>query len=212
MTDADSRTPAAPTRADISAGLYREQIWTALMRARACSYPLPPHGHHPNFTHARRAAQALLGHPQVSPLRVLLVGPERVLFPLRKLALQSGMTLYVPHQKKDGWYWRLSDPAGARLAAMPLHGEPKLQPQGVQAAVLGCVAVDDSGGRLGKGFGWGARGLRLGLPEFTLAHPLMMSRALPCPADSRVALIGTPGGVIECPTAPSDPDLIRAGH
>lgn len=177
------------------------------MRARACSYPLPPHGHHPNFTHARTAAQTLLSHPRLSGLRVLLVGPDRVLYPLRRLALQSGMTLYVPHQNREGWYWRLSDPAGARLGAMPLHGEPKLRPEGAQAAVLGCVAVDDSGARLGKGFGWGARGLRLGLPEFTLAHPLMMSRALPCPADSRIALIGTAGGVIECAGAAPDSGL-----
>ncbi|WP_243398141.1 5-formyltetrahydrofolate cyclo-ligase [Deinococcus koreensis] len=190
MTDAD---PLAT-----SAGAYREQVWTALMRARACAYPLPPHGHHPNFTQARGAARALLGHPRVSALGVLVVGPERVLYPLRRLALQAGVILYVPHQKRSGWYWRLSDPAGARLSAMPAVGEPKLRPDGAQGVVLACVAADDRGGRLGKGFGWGARGLGLGLPEFTLAHPLMMSRSLPCPADSQVSLIGTPDGVIEC--------------
>lgn len=191
-------------------GAYREQLWTALMRARACAYPLPPHGRHPNFIGARQAAAHLLAHPQVAGLGTLIVGPERALYPLRKQALEAGLTLYVPHQKKEAragqvWYWRLRDPAGARLSAMPRVGEPalslpgRLTLEGAQAAVLACVAVGRDGGRLGKGFGWGARGLGLGLPEFTLAHPLMLSAALPCPADSRVVLIGTPDGVLEVP-------------
>lgn len=186
-------------------GAHREAVWTALLRARACSYPLPPHGHHPHFSGAREAARALLAHPQVAPLRVLVVGPERVLAPLRELALQAGLTLYVPHQQKDGWYWRLTDPAGARLRAMPEVGEPRLRPEGAQAAVLACVAADRTGGRLSKGFGWGARGLRLGLPEFTLAHPLMLAGALPCAPDSRAALIALPGGVVEAQGAPPAP-------
>lgn len=189
--------PATPP---IPPGAQRDLIWTALLRARACSYPLPPHGHHPHFTGAREAAAALLAHPQVAGLRTLVVGPERVLQPLRKLALQAGVTLYVPHQQKAGWYWRLTDPAGAALKAMPGVGEPRLRPEGAQAAVLACVAADRAGGRLSKGFGWGARGLGLELPEYTLAHPLMLLDTLPCPPDSRVRLIGLPGSVVE--TAP----------
>ncbi len=194
----------------LTPGAYREQLWTALLRARACAYPLPPHGHHPNFTRARQAARHLLAHPQVAGLRTLIVGPDRALYPLRKLALDAGMTLYVPNQKKVGqrgqvWYWRLTDPAGARLSAMPRVGEPALfvpdRPslKDAQAAVIASVAVGHDGARLGKGFGWGARGLRLGLPEFTLAHPLMLTPTLPCAADSYVTLIGTPDGVVEPP-------------
>ncbi|MBZ9750485.1 5-formyltetrahydrofolate cyclo-ligase [Deinococcus sp. HMF7604] len=187
----------------LTAGAYREQVWDELARRRACAYPLPPHGHCPNFTHARKAAVQLLAHPQVAALHTLIVGPERALYPLRSLALKAGKTLYVPHQKKEGWYWTLSDPAGARLSAMPTQGEPTLKPGGAQAAVLACVAADPSGARLGKGFGWGARGLRLNLPEYTLAHPLMLPDQLPCPPDSRVTLIGTAGGVLVCPAETS---------
>ncbi|MDV6374869.1 5-formyltetrahydrofolate cyclo-ligase [Deinococcus arenicola] len=201
----DSATPhsALPT----TPGAYREYLWTALLRARACAYPLPPHGHHPNFIRAKQAAQHLLAHPQVSGMRVLIVGPDRVLYPLRKLALEAGVALYVPNQKKVAppgqvWYWHLTDPAGARLSAMPRVGEPALFAPNkgtlpdAQAVVLGSVAVGLDGGRLGKGFGWGARGLGLGIPEFTLAHALMLTPILPCPADSQVALIGTPDGVM----------------
>lgn len=190
--------PAPPT----TAGAYREHVWTALLRARACGHPLPPHGHHPNFTHARRAAHHLLTHPDVAGLRTLVVGPDRALRPLRQLALHAGVVLYVPHQHRAGWYWRLTDVAGARLSAMAAVGEAVREPTGAQAAVVACVAVDRAGARLGKGFGWGARGLGLGMPEYTLAHLRMLAARLPCPPDSHVALIGTPGGVIAARPAP----------
>lgn len=180
----------------VTPGAHRTAIWDLLTRTRLCSFPFPPHGHCPNFTGARDAARQLLTHPEFAPNRTLIVGPERALLPLRKLALEGGLTLYVPHQKKEGWYWKLTDPAGARLSLMPTVGEPKLKPDGAQAVVLACVAADRQGHRLGKGFGWGARGLNLSLPEYTLAHPIMLQEQLPCPADSAVNLIATPHEVI----------------
>lgn len=180
----------------VTAGAHRTAIWDGLARTRLCTFPFPPHGHCPNFSGTKDAAKQLLGHPEFAVYRTLIVGPERALLPLRKLALESGLTLYVPHQKKEGWYWRLTDPAGARLSQMPAEGEPKREPLGVEAVVLACVAADRRGGRLGKGFGWGARGLGLGLPEFTLAHPIMLAEQLPCPPDSTVRLIATPRKVI----------------
>ncbi|WP_291423458.1 5-formyltetrahydrofolate cyclo-ligase [Deinococcus sp.] len=186
-----------PPRPPQTAGACREAVWNALERTRLCSFPLPPHGHCPNFKGARDAARQLLAHPRLAALDSLIVGPERALLPLRKLALESGKVLYVPHQKKAGWYWRLTDPAGASLSKMSAVGEPRLIPEGARAVVLACVGVDRQGGRLGKGYSWGARGLGLSLPEFTLAHPLMLRDQLPCPPDSRVSLIATPQEVLE---------------
>ncbi|MFC5846890.1 5-formyltetrahydrofolate cyclo-ligase [Deinococcus petrolearius] len=174
-------------------------MWDRLAAARLCAFPLPPHGHCPNFAGAREAARRLLAHPEVAPLRTLIVGPERALLPLRRLALASGKVLYVPQGHREGWYWRVMDPAGAQLARMAAVGEAVRHPGAAQAAVLACVAADRAGGRLGKGFGWGARGLGLGLPEYTLAHPVMLLPALPCAPDSRVALIATPRGVVTAP-------------
>lgn len=199
-----AKPPDGAAPGEVTPGAHRTAIWDTLERTRLCSFPTPPHGHCPNFKGARDAALSLLKHPQVTPVTVLIVGPERVLLPLRKLALTRGITLYVPHQRKEGWYWQLTDPAGARLSQMPQVGVPKLRPEGAQAAVLACVAADHQGGRLGKGFGWGARGLGLGLPEYTLAHAIMLGQVLPCAPDSRVGLIGTPGGVIEI--APPSPE------
>lgn len=128
-------TKSPPRESALSAGAFRDSRWDRLAATRVVKYPLPPHGYHPNFVRSRNAARHLLAHPEVAGLRVLIVGPERVLLPLRELALEAGVTLYVPYQKKEGWYWRLQGPAGA------------------QAAVLACVAADRRGGRVGKGSG-----------------------------------------------------------
>ncbi|WP_229670865.1 5-formyltetrahydrofolate cyclo-ligase [Deinococcus aquiradiocola] len=188
----DPRGTRGPT---MTAGATRDALWSALLRDRVATYPLPPHGHHPNFVGAREAAAALLAHPAVQRHACLIVGAERALYPLRRQALAAGVTLYVPDQKRDGWYFRVRDARGADLKALREHGEPHLQPVGATAAVLACVAVDRAGGRLSKGFGWGARGVpRLpDLPVFTVAHPAMLQDALPCPPDSRVQVIGLPG-------------------
>jgi len=180
-------------------GKFRDEVWGTLMRERAATYPLPPHGHHPNFTGARAAAERLLAHPDVARLRVLVIGPERALYAARKLALAHGKTLFVPDQRREGWYYRLhGNEKAAELKRMPELGEPKLHPEAAEGAVLACVAVDRKGARVSKGFGWAARGLNLGIPEFTLAHPLMLRDELPCEADSRVALVGTPDAVVTC--------------
>lgn len=178
-------------------GALRTEIWDALARARTVSYPLPPHGHHPNFRGAKAAAANLLAHPRVAPLRVLVVGPERVLLPLRKLALAEGRVLFVPHPHKEGRSWRLTDPAAANLSRMGDLGEEVGATEGAQGAVLACVAAGRDGGRLSKGFGWAARGLPSNVPAFTLAHPMMLRATLPCEPDSRVHLIATPREVIE---------------
>lgn len=181
-----------------TAGATREAVWNELLRERAATYPLPPHGHHPNFVGAKEAAAALLAHPQVRAHRVLIVGAERALYPFRKQALAAGVALYVPDQKRGGWYFRIENLAGADLKRARELGEPRLHPEGASAAVIACVAAGRDGGRLSKGFGWAWNGLpELNLPVFTLAHRRMLKDHLPCPPDSQVHLIGLPDEVIE---------------
>ncbi|GGQ98759.1 hypothetical protein [Deinococcus ruber] len=118
-----------------------------------------------------------------------------MLLPLRTLALAAGVVLYIPDQRREGWYFRVSSPEGADLKRSRLVGEARRHTDEATAAVLACTAVDRSGGRLSKGFGWAARGLDA-RPAFTLAHARMVQDALPCPPDSRVSVIGTPAGCI----------------
>lgn len=179
-------------------GEVRDEAWNRLLHARAVSYPLPPHGHHPHFVGAADAARRLLAHPRVRDLGVLLVGPERALHALRKRALEEGRVLFVPDRHRPDRYRRLhGDPRAAQLGRMAEFSGLEDAPTGVRAAVLACVLAGRDGGRLSKGFGWGARGVPTDGPTFTLAHPLMLVDALPCPPDSRVALIATPHEVVE---------------
>ena len=193
-----------------TAGATREAVWNELLRERAATYPLPPHGHHPNFVGAKEAAAALLAHPRVQAHRILIVGAERALYPFRKQALAAGLVLYIPDQKRAGWYLRLESVAGADLKRSRELGEPRLRPEGASAAVLACVAAARDGGRLSKGFGWAWNGLpELNLPVFTVAHRRMLKDALPCPPDSPVHLIGLPGEVVKVncqPEVSREPD------
>ncbi|WP_370657348.1 hypothetical protein [Deinococcus sp. KNUC1210] len=123
-----------------------------------------------------------------------------MLLPLRTQALAAGVVLYLPDQRREGWYFRVSGPEGADLKRSRLVGEARRHPDEATATVLACVAVDRNGGRLSKGFGWAARGLDT-RPAFTLAHARMLHDVLPCPPDSRVSVIATPAG---CITASAD--------
>ena len=177
-----------------------------MLHERAIGYPLPPHGRHPNFVGAKEAAAALLAHPQVQAHRILIVGAERALYPFRRQALAAGVSLYVPDQKRDGWYFRVGDVAGADLKRSRELGEPRLHPERASAIVLACVAAGRDGGRLSKGFGWAWNGLpELNLPVFTVAHRRMLFEALPCPPDSWVELVGLPGEVVEVRREPDSP-------
>jgi 5-formyltetrahydrofolate cyclo-ligase len=185
----------------VKAGELREQIWSELVRQNACAYPMPPHGHNPNFKGARAAAKRVLEHDllQSQSSRVVLVGMEAALLPLRQLLLEAGQTVVVPHRTKAGAYWRLENApkSAARIENFHVFGS-STDLEAVQVAVLASVAVDSQGQRLSKGFGFGARGAPTNVPTLTLAHALMVRSSLEVEADSKVAAFATPTRLISC--------------
>ena len=44
-----------PNLQPLKVGVLRERIWSDLVRQNAAAYPLPPHGHNPNFKEIGRA-------------------------------------------------------------------------------------------------------------------------------------------------------------
>jgi 5-formyltetrahydrofolate cyclo-ligase len=183
---------------DVTAGELREQIWSDLVRLNACAFPIPPHGHNPNFKGARGAARNLMLHPLLSGSRVALVGMEAALLAVREEVLASGKTLIVPHRTKAGAYWRLEGvvKAAAKIANFSVYGAPATL-EGVEVCVLASVAVDARGRRLSKGFGFGSRGAPVDVPVLTVAHKLMVRDELSVPADSRVVGCATAGGLVD---------------
>jgi 5-formyltetrahydrofolate cyclo-ligase len=156
-------------------GEIRERVWSELVQNNAAAFPMPPHGHNPNFKGARAAGKKLLKHPLLDTARVVLIGMEAALLPLRGMLLGVGKVLVVPHRTKSGAFWRLEkvDKAAARIENFHLYGTAT-QLEGIEVAVLGSVAVDATGRRLSKGFGFGARGAPVDVPTLTIVHPRMV--------------------------------------
>jgi 5-formyltetrahydrofolate cyclo-ligase len=184
---------------DLKPGQVREQVWSDLVRHNVAAFPLPPHGHNPNFKGARAAGKKLLKHPLLETAQVVLVGMEAALLPLRGILLGAGKTIIVPHRTKTGAFWRLEkvDKAAARIENFHVYGVPA-NFEGIQVAVLGSVAVDAAGRRLSKGFGFGARGAPIAVPTLTLVHSQMVLAQIDQP-DSLVQGFATPERLFSCP-------------
>jgi 5-formyltetrahydrofolate cyclo-ligase len=182
----------------VTPGEQRERIWSELVRQNVCAYPMPPHGHNPNFKGARAAAKNLMLHPVIAASSVVLVGMEAALQPVREEILARGKSLIVPHRTKKDAYWQLKDApkAAAKIPNFAVYGEA-VTLEGIEACVLASVAVDQTGARLSKGFGFGARGCPVVAPTFTIAHALMVVEKLEVDADSRVIAFGTPRGLYD---------------
>ncbi|NJK45705.1 MAG: 5-formyltetrahydrofolate cyclo-ligase [Pleurocapsa sp. SU_196_0] len=182
----------------MTAGEHRERIWSELVRQNVCAYPIPPHGHNPNFKGARAAARNLILHPVLAASSVVLVGMEAALQAVREEILSRGKTLVVPHRTKKDTYWALKDvpKVAAKIPNFSVYGEPTPL-EGIEACVLASVIVDRTGARLSKGFGFGARGCPVVAPTLTVAHELMVAEKLEVEADSRVIAFSTPRGLYD---------------
>lgn len=185
--------------ADTSPGAVRDQVWTELLRRRQVGYPLPPHGHHPNFTGAAKAAarllQYLLETCTLTPGDTVLSYPDMVLKPLRKRLLEVGISVVVPAQ--HGNRYRLlksgvvdagkaSSIAGAEREGKDVAGLPPLS-----FAFVACVAVSRAGDVLTKGYGFALPPDAAKVPSATLVHPLQVVRGLEADAPP-VTLFATP--------------------
>ncbi len=180
-------------------GALREEVWNALARYDLALHPTPPHGHHPNFKGARRAAERLLATPEFQGARTILVGMDAVLKPLREAALRAGKALILPHPDRAGAFLKVAglDPRKLfRVREVSRHGEPvDLKAQGVDLVLIGAVAVDEEGGWVGKGYGFPQAWLEVEAPFATLAHPVMIYPRLPV-RERTVQLIATPQRLI----------------
>jgi 5-formyltetrahydrofolate cyclo-ligase len=158
-------------------GQVREMVWAALVQNRAAAYPTPPHGHHPNFVGASRAAERLMGLKLWQLATVVLAGPDQVLKPLRQAALRSGKTVIMPHPDRAGKYLSLEGLLPHQLKRVreiaQLAKPVELVGTAIDLVLVGSVAVDEQRGWIGKGYGFPYLGLEVAAPWATLAHTLM---------------------------------------
>ncbi|MFH8411099.1 5-formyltetrahydrofolate cyclo-ligase [Streptomyces sp. NPDC018019] len=198
----------------------RTQVWDALDEAQAV-HDESVHGRIPNFKGAEQAAARLASLPRWHDARVIKSVPDKAQLPVRIRALEENKTVYmaVPKLAAPKPFYLL-DPqaltvpphtaAVSRNAAnhAPTVEVEELHP--IDIIVLGSVAVNRSGTRIGKGAGYSDIEFALlteaGLISqdtlvVTTVHQLqVVDRPIPATAhDVSVDLIVTPEEIITCP-------------
>ncbi|MFD0226000.1 5-formyltetrahydrofolate cyclo-ligase [Streptomyces hirsutus] len=198
----------------------RTQVWDALTAADAV-HDSSVHGRIPHFKGAEEAAARLAELPAWQRAGVVKAVPDKAQFPVRVRALEEGKTVYMAVPKLATLKpFYLLDPAtltippteaaASRTAAViaPTVEVDALRP--LDLIVLGSVAVNRDGARIGKGAGYSDIEFALlteaGLvtPEtivVTTVHALQVTQT-PIPTtehDVGVDLIVTPDQTITCP-------------
>jgi len=142
----------------------REAIWDELEESGEARFPFPPHGRIPNFADAKVAAERLTELDDWRDADTVKSNPDSPQLPVRRGALRQGKTLYmaVPRLRDEQCFLKL-DPAeiddidhattiGGSAEVGVQVGPEEMEP--IDLVVAGSVAVDDRGGRVGKGEGY----------------------------------------------------------
>ncbi|MEW2498489.1 5-formyltetrahydrofolate cyclo-ligase [Streptomyces nodosus] len=221
-----------PTTHDHAKQLVRTQVWNALDAAHAV-HDVTAHGRIPDFRGSEAAAARLADQAGWKKAQVVKAVPDRAQLPVRIRALDEGKTVYMAVPKLAAAKpFYLLDPAtldvphsqaatsrGAATIA-PMVEVDALRP--VDVVVLGSVAVNRDGARIGKGAGYSdlefallteAGLIRRDTLVVTTVHPLQVIDE-PIPVtdhDVRVDLVITPEEALVC-TAPHRPRGILWDH
>ncbi|MEM4587853.1 MAG: 5-formyltetrahydrofolate cyclo-ligase [Candidatus Jordarchaeales archaeon] len=135
----------------------RRYVWDLMMNSGIAVFPLPPHGRIPNFKGASSAARNVRKLEEYREAKCVFTGPDAVLKPLRSMILADGKSLAyaTPHMKEFKILDAGSDPHKVSIGHLISLGRSLDRP--VEVAVIGSVAVDLKGNRVGKGSGYGDR-------------------------------------------------------
>ena len=151
------------TTGDVKQAL-REEVWDALRADGVARFP-GARGRIPNFTGAEAAAQRLASSARWHDAAAVKANPDSPQWPVRQRALEAGKTVFmaVPRLREEHPFVRL-DPAvlevtpraASSIKGSSQHGAPTAVDdlEAVDVVVVGCVAADRSGARLGKGGGF----------------------------------------------------------
>jgi 5-formyltetrahydrofolate cyclo-ligase len=212
--------------------LVRTQVWNALDAAGAV-YDHTAHGRIPNFRGSEEAAARLAELERWKDAVVVKAVPDKAQLPVRARALEEGKLVYMAVPKlASAKPFYLLDPAALDVSAIeaatskvaatiaPTVEVDALRP--VDVVVLGSVAVNRDGARIGKGAGYSDLEFALlteaGLVAadtlvVTTVHSLQVIDT-PIPVtdhDVNVDLVITPEEVITCPL-PRRPGGILWAH
>lgn len=207
----------------------REEVWEAIAASDAVRFP-GPRGRIPNFVGAEAAADRLRERDAWLRAGAVKANPDSPQWPARQRALEDGKTVFmaVPRLAEENPFFFL-DPdnlgesprkaSSIKGASRWAEKIPLSQLEPVDLIVTGCVAVDESGARLGKGGGFSdlefALASAAGMVDdhtvvVTTVHEVQVvdTGRIPTVAhDMRLDLVVTPERIIECPRAERDPRI-----
>lgn len=190
----------------------REKIWN-LLQEKGFTHRETDYGRIPNFKGALKAATLLRNTPEWGNSRVVFSSPDQAQRKVREYALRDGKALIMASPKlKHGYlYVDPGDASGQESRASTIRGAFEYGrtltnfPQ-VELVVEGSVAVDLTGGRLGKGGGYADQeiehllneGAIMGdTPIVTTIHEAQIVEKIPIePHDKLINMIVTPERVI----------------
>jgi 5-formyltetrahydrofolate cyclo-ligase len=199
----------------------RERVWAALDVPGIARFPRPAN-RIPNFVGAEHAASRLAATPEWERAATVKANPDSPQWPVRTRALVDGKLVYMAVPRlagRDPFF--VLDPAtladdprtassikGASRSARTVDVDELVA---VDLVVTGCVAVDESGARLGKGGGFSDLELAIaaeaGLVDertvvVTTVHDVQVVPRGDIPTtghDIHVDLVATPERVMRCP-------------
>ncbi len=141
----------------------RRQIWDMLAAGRS---PVDPYGRIPLFEGQNRAAERLRRWPLYRGAQCLMVAPDEALLQVRANALRDWKRLVVATPGLDDGFYLLDAreiPPGhwmraVRASGVREHGRRLITSReglgSIDLLITGAVAVDEHGGRIGKGRGY----------------------------------------------------------
>jgi 5-formyltetrahydrofolate cyclo-ligase len=194
----------------------RHMVWNKMEKLKIGRFPLPLKHRIPNFKGAERAAHHLTQLEVYKKAKTIKVNPDAPQLPLRTQILIDGKTLLVPTprlragfiQVKPEWVPPGEERKAASLRHILHYGQelPLTDIPQIDLIVVGSVAVNKDGRRVGKGEGYADREYailrELGhppIPVATTVHSVqVVEEPIPIdPYDLTVDFIVTERGVIK---------------
>lgn len=145
----------------------RETIWKKMKKTGVERFPYAWE-RIPNFEGAEKAASRLGGLDVFKNARTVFVAPDSPQKPVRELVLRQKKVLIMPTPKLKSGFLQVNPVKGTETKASSIRGAftqgislSEEEIPVVELVVQGAVAVDLTGGRIGKGGGYGDREIQV---------------------------------------------------
>lgn len=143
---------------------FRQRVWDRFQEEGIARFPFPPHGRIPNFEGAQAVARQLTSVPWWEQAETIKCNPDAPQRPVREQALEAGKTVVMAQPRlRSHRPFIVLDPAtiaepaeAATIGGAEEHGMSvgRDQVPAIDGIVVGSVAVDTDGRRIGKGEGY----------------------------------------------------------